>query len=236
MYDSAKASKKVVAHIAHICRLSANFIFLLFLIGSTLSILGYNTDNLGTWRINFSNQLLERSHLPIIGLALYAISLMVNEDRKYRASVYWKQLTLICTLGILLYAGCLLNSSERAYSLMRRSFIPSVSLKENLSIIQSSTDKIGSIEEAKKALRNSIQRLGKVSDLPDNTNLESIKNKIKEIEETLITEVYKNQEKQFNATNRRNKFEATRYVIYSFIFIVFYLKLAIFFNRLKMSS
>ena len=102
--------------------------------------------------------------------------------------------------------------------------------------MQSSIDKISSLEEAKSALRNSSQRLGKDSGLEDNTNLESIKNKIKEIEETLLSDSYKNQEKQFNATNRRGKFEAIRYTIYSFIFIIFYFKLALFFNRLQRSS
>lgn len=235
MSDSGKASKKVIAHIAFLCRLSANLLFLIFIAGATMAILGQGTENMNAWRINFSFQILERSHLPVIGTALYALSLMVNEERKYRASVYWKQLVLISTLGILLYLGCLLNSSERAYSLMRKSYIPSVSLKENLEIMQSSVEKISSLEEAKSALRNSSQRLGKDIDL-DNNDLESIKNQIKEIEATLLSDSYKNQEKQFNATNRRDKFEAIRYTIFSIIFIIFYFKLALFFNRLQRSS
>ena len=101
--------------------------------------------------------------------------------------------------------------------------------------MQSSVDQISSTQEAKSALRNSSQRLGKDIDL-DNNDLKSIKNKIKEIEATLLSDSYKNQEKQFNATNRRGKFEAIRYTIYSFIFIIFYFKLALFFNRLQRSS
>jgi len=236
MSDSGKASKKVIAHIAFLCRLSANLLFLIFIAGAAMAILGQGTENMNAWRINFSFQILERSHLPVIGTALYALSLMVNEERKYRASVYWKQLVLISTLGILLYAGCLLNSSERAYSLMRQSYIPSVSLKENLEIMQSSVDKIVSIEKAESALKNSRQRAGKDSGLEDNTDLESIKNQIKEIEETLLYDTYEAQEKKFNATNRRDKFEAIRYTIFSIIFIIFYFKLALFFNRLQRSS
>ena len=235
MSDSGKASKKVVAHIAFLCRLSANLLFLIFIVGSSMAILGQGTIDMNAWRVNFSNQLMERSHIPFIGIALYALSLMVEEERKYRASVYWRQLVLISTLGILLYAGCLLNSSERAYSLMRQSYIPSVSLKENINKMQSSVDQISSTEEAQSALRNSSQRLGKDIDL-DNNDLESIKNKIKEIEATFLSDSYKNQEKQFNATNRRGKFEAIRYTIYSFIFIIFYFKLTLFFNRLQRSS
>ena len=118
MSDTGKASKKALAHIAFLCRLSANLIFLIFIVGSSMAILGQGTENMNGWRINFSVQLMERSHFPFIGIALYALSLMVNEKRKYRASVYWKQLVLISTLGILLYLGCFLNSSERAFSLM----------------------------------------------------------------------------------------------------------------------
>ena len=101
--------------------------------------------------------------------------------------------------------------------------------------MQSSVDQISSTEEAQSALRNSSQRLGKDIDL-DNNDLESIKNKIKEIEATFLSDSYKNQEKQFNATNRKGKFEAVRYTIYSFIFIIFYFKLTLFFNRLQRSS
>ena len=201
-----------------------------------MAILGQGTENMNGWRVNFSVQLMERSHFPFIGIALYALSLMVNEERKYRASVYWKQLVLVSTLGILLYLGCLLNSSERAFSLMRQSFIPSISLKDNTSKMLSSIDQIGSIDEAKSALKNSNQRAGKDLSSEKSENLESIKNQIKEIEATLLYDSYEAQEKQFNATNRRGKFEAIRYVLYSIIFIIFYFKLALFFNRLQRSS
>ena len=236
MSDTGKASKKALAHIAFLCRLSANLIFFIFIVGSSMAILGQGTENMNGWRINFSVQLMERSHFPFIGIALYALSLMVNEERKYRASVYWKQLFLISTLGILLYLGCLLNSSERAFSLMRQSFIPSISLKDNTSKMLSSIDQIDSIDEAKSALRNSSQRAGKDFTSEKSENLESIKNQIKEIEANLLYDSYEAQEKQFNATNRRGKFEAMRYVLYSIIFIIFYFKLALFFNRLQRSS
>ena len=236
MSDSGKASNKALAHIAFLCRLSANLIFLIFIVGAAMTILGQGTENMNGWRINFSVQLMERSHLPVIGIALYALSLMVNEERKYRASVYWKQLVLVSTLGILLYLGCLLNSSENAYSLMRQSYTPLVSLKENLEIMQSSVDKIVSIEKAKSALKNSSQRAGKDFTSEKSENLESIKSQIKEIEAEILSDSYEAQEKQFNATNRRGKFEAMRYVLYSIIFIIFYFKLALFFNRLQRSS
>ena len=236
MSDTGKASNKAIAHIAFLCRLSANLIFLIFIVGAAMAILVQGTENMNGWRINFSVQLMERSHFPFIGIALYALSLMVNEERKYRASVYWKQLVLISTLGILLYLGCLLNSSERAFSLIRQSFIPSISLKDNTSKMLSSIDQIGSIDEAKTALTNSSQRAGKDFTSEKSENLESIKNQIKEIEATLLSDRYEAQEKQFNTTNRRGKFEAMRYVLYSIIFIIFYFKLALFFNRLQRSS
>ena len=178
---------------------------------------------------------MERSHLPFIGIALYALSLMVKEDRKYRVSFYWKYLTLISTLGIILYVGSLMNSSLRAYSLLKQSF-STVSLNENLKRMESSVVKISSIEEAKSALRNASQRQGKEINLEDSDNLDSIKIKIQEIEAALLTDQYQIQERQFYEFNRRSKFEAIRYTVYSIIFIIFYLKLALFFNRLQKSS
>ena len=236
MSESGKASNKVFAHIAHICRLSANLLFVLFFFGALFAILGQSPENMKAWRINFSIQLMERSHLPLIGISLYALSLMVNEDRKYRTSFYWKYLTFVCTLGILLYMGSLINSSLRAYSELKQVYIPLVSIEENLERMKSSVDTIKSIEEAKSALRNSSQRQGKEINLEDSDNLDSIKIKIQEIEAALLTDQYQTQEKQFNEVNRRGKFEAIRYTIYSVIFIIFYLKLALFFNRLQRSS
>ena len=236
MSESGKASNKVVAHIAYICRLSANLLFVLFFLGALLAILGQSPENMKAWRINFSMQLMERSHLPFIGIALYALSIMSKEERKYRVTVYWKYLTFVCTLGIFLYIGSLINSSLRAYSELKKVYIPSVSIEENLDRMKSSVDTIKSIEEAKSALRNSSQRQGKEINLEDSDNLDSIKIKIREIEAALLTNQYQTQEKQFNEVNRRGKFEAIRYTIYSAIFIVFYLKLALFFNRLQKSS
>ena len=236
MSEFGKASNKVIAHVAYICRLSANLIFILFLFGTLFTILGQSPENMKVWRINFSMQLMERSHLPFIGIALYALSLMSKEDRKYSASVYWKYLTVICTLGIVLYLGSLVNSSLRSYSLMKQSFMPSVSLRENLEKMKSSVDTISSIDEAKSALRNASQRQGKEPNLEESDNLGTLKTKIYEIESELIRKQYEKLESQFYEVNRRDKFEALRYTIYSIIFIIFYLKLTLFFNRLQRSS
>ena len=144
---------------------------------------------------------MERSHLPFIGISLYALSLMVKEDRKYHVSFYWKYLTLISTLGIILYVGTLINSSLRAYSELKQVYIPSVSLNENLKIMESSVVKISSIDEAKSALRNASQRQGKEINLEDSDNLDSIKIKIQEIEAALLTDQYQIQERQFYEFN-----------------------------------
>ena len=203
MSESGKASNKVIAHICYICRLSANLIFILFFFGTLFTILGQSPENMKVWRINFSMQLMERSHLPFIGIALYALSLMSKEDRKYSASVYWKYLTVICTLGIVLYLGSLVNSSLRSYSLMKQSFMPSVSLRENLEKMKSSVDTISSIDEAKSALRNASQRQGKEPNLEESDNLGTLKTKIYEIESELIREQYEKLESQFYEVNRR---------------------------------
>ena len=236
MSDSGRASNKVIAHVAYICRLSANLIFILFLFGTLFTILGQSPENMKVWRINFSIELMERSHLPFIGIALYALSLLAKEDRKYSASVYWKYLTVICTLGMFLYLGSFINSSLRTYSLFKQSYIPSVSLNENLEKMESSIDTITSIDEAKSALRNANQRQGKESNLEESDNLDSLKTKILDIESELLRDQYQKQERQFYEVNRRSKFEALRYTIYSIIFIIFYLKLTLFFNRLQRSS
>ena len=236
MTESGKASNKVIAHISHICRLSANLVFLIFFFGVLLAILGQSPEDMKVWRINFSIQLMERSHFPFIGIALYALSLTSREDRKYSASVYWKYLTIICTLGMFLYIGSFLNSSQRAYSELKKVYIPSVSLRENLEKIKSSVDTISSIDEAKSALRNASQRQGKEPNLEESDNLGTLKTKILYIESELIGEQYEKLENQFYEVNRRSKFEALRYTIYSIIFIIFYLKLTLFFNRLQRSS
>ncbi|MEC7223412.1 MAG: hypothetical protein VXW02_04005 [Verrucomicrobiota bacterium] len=235
MSDSGRASNKVIAHVSYICRLSANLIFILFLFGTLFTILGQSPENMKAWRINFSMQLMERSHLPFIGIALYALSLMSKEDRKYSPSVYWKYLTVICTLGIVIYLGSLVNSSLRSYFLMKQSK-PSISLSENLEKMKSSVNTINSIDEAKSALRNASQRQGKEPYLEESDNLRTLKTKILEIESELIREQYEKLESQFYEVNRRSKFEALRYTIYSIIFIIFYLKLTLFFNRLQRSS
>lgn len=230
-----KASGKVVTHIAFLCRISANLLFIFFLVGSIFSILATSAENLGTWRINFSNQLMERSHLPIIAIALYSLSLIVKEERKHPPVVYWKRLTIVSSLGIILYATCLLNNSERAYSEIRKTF-PTRALDNKIKEMKSSVDQINSLEEAKIILDNSSRRSGKDLMSNDDNNIESIKNRIKIFEEELLVESFKIQEKKFKAANRRAKFESIRFIIYSLIFIIFYLKLAIFFNRLQKAS
>ena len=132
MSDSDQTPKKLQHHVAYLCRLAGKIIFLFFVIGSTFAILGQNTDNFLNWRINFAIQLFERSHLPLISLALYALSITGNEERKYHASIYWKRLTICSVLGILLYLGALANSSYRLYSLMPSGYHPIVSYEEDL--------------------------------------------------------------------------------------------------------
>ena len=102
--------------------------------------------------------------------------------------------------------------------------------------MQSSVNKISSIEEAKITLKNANLRQGNEAILDDSDNLESIKEKIQKIESELLSEQYTKQEKLFNTANRKDKFESLRYTLYSIIFIIFYLKLALFFSRLQRSS
>lgn len=236
MTELGNASKKVIDHIAHLCRISANLIFFIFLFGALFSILAESAENMKAWRGNFSIQLMERSHLPFIGIALYALSLMSKGNHKYSTSVYWKYLTFICTLGVALYIGSLINSSLTSYGLLNQKYTPAVSLNESTEKMQTLVGKINSIEEAKNALRNVSLRQGNELNLEESDNLETIKTKIQEMESKLLREQYEKQERQFYKINRRSKFEALRYTIYSIVFIIFYLKLTLFFNRLQRSS
>jgi len=236
MSDSDQTPKKLRHHVAYLCRLSAIFLFFYFISGCSLTILGQSTDNFLNWRINFAIQLFERSHLPLISLALYALSITGNEERKHHASIYWKRLTIFSVLGILLYLGALANSSYRLYSLMRSGYHPIVSYEESLKRMTSEVSKISSVSEANKALENTFKRSGKDNPTQANESLESIKNRIIEEEKNLLLDRHEKQKKQYLQRQRSMRFESIRYVIYSFIFIIFYFNLTLFFNRLQKSN
>lgn len=236
MSDSDQTPKKLRHHVAYLCRLSAIFLFLLFVVGCTFTILGQSTNNFLAWRINFAIQLFERSHLPLISLALYAISITGNEERKHHASTYWKRLTIFSVLGILLYLGALANSSYRVYSLMRSGYHPIVSYEEDLKKITSMVGAMNSVDEATEALENTFQRSEKKNPTQANESLESIKKRIIEGEKGLLLDRHEKQKKQYFQRQRSMRFESIRYVIYSFIFIIFYFNLTLFFNRLHKSS
>ena len=236
MSDSDQTPKKLRHHVAYLCRLSAIFIFLLFVVGCTFTILGQSTENFLAWRINFAIQLFERSHLPLISLALYAISITGNEERKHHASTYWKRLTIFSALGILLYLGALANSSYRLYSLMPSGYHPIVSYEEDLKRMTSTVGAMNSVDEATEALKNTFQRSGKKNPTQANESLESIKKRIIEGEKGLLLDRHEKRKKQYFQKQRSMRFESIRYVIYSFIFIIFYFNLTLFFNRLHKSS
>lgn len=236
MSDSNQTPTKLRHHVAYLCRLSAISLFLFFVIGSTFAILGQNTDNFLNWRINFAKQLFERSHLPLISLTLYALSITGNEERKHHASIYWKRLTIFSVLGVLLYLGALANSSYRLYSLMRSSYQPILSYEENLKRMTSGVSKISSVSEANKALENTFKRSEKDNPAQANESLESIKDRIIEEEKDFLLDRHEKQKKQYLQRQRSMRFESLRYLIYSFIFIIFYFNLTLFFNRLHKSS
>jgi hypothetical protein len=236
MSDSNQTPKKLQHHVAYLCRLAGRIIFLYFIIGCSVTILSQSTDNFLNWRINFALQLFERSHLPLISLALYALSITGNEERKHHASIYWKRLTIFSVLGILLYLGALANSSYRLYSLMPSGYHPIVSYEEDLKKMTSIVGAMSSVDEANKALENTFKRSGKKNSTQANESLEAIKKRIIEEEEKLLLDHHEKQKKQYLQRQRSMRFESIRYVLYSFIFIIFYFNLTLFFNRLHKSS
>ena len=236
MSDSDQTPKKLRHHVAYLCRLSAIFLFLFFVVGFAFTILGQSTDNFLNWRMNLAIQLFERSHLPLISLALYALSITGNEERKHHASIYWRRLTIFSVLGILLYLGALANSSYRLYSLMRSGYHPIVSYEEDLKKMTSQVNAISSIPEATKALENTFKQSGKKNPALANENLEGIKNRILKERTNVILDRHEKQKKQYLQRQRSLRFKSIRYVLYSFIFIIFYFNLTLFFNRLHKSS
>ena len=236
MSDSYRTTNKLRSHVAYLCRLSGTVLFIVFGIGCILTIFDRSLNDSEIWRINFQVQLMERSHLPLISIALYALSLSANEERKYHASIYWKRLTIFSVLFVILYLGALANSSYRLYSLMRFSYQPIVSYEENLKILRSEVSKMSSISEANKALENTFKRSGKKNPVKANEDLPAIKNIIMQEEEKNLFERHKRQKKQYLAKQRSMQFESIRYTIYSLIFIIFYSNLTLFFNRLYKSN
>ena len=236
MSDSNQTPKKLQHHVAYLCRLAGRIIFLYFIIGCSVTILSQSTDNFLNWRINFAFQLFERSHLPLISLALYALSITGNEERKHHASIYWKRLTIFSVLGILLYLGALANSSYRLYSLLPSGYHPIVSYEEDLKKMTSLIGAMSSVDKANKALENTFTRSGKKNPTQENESLESIKKRIIEEEKDLLLDRHEKQKKQYLQRQRSMRFESIRYVIYSFIFIIFYFNLTLFFNRLQKSN
>jgi len=186
--------------------------------------------------MNLAIQIFERSHLPLISIALYALSLTGNEQRKHHASIYWKRLTIFSVLCILLYLGALANSSYRLYSLMRSGYHPIVSYEEDLKTMTSQVNAISSIPEANEALENTLKRSEKKKQFETNKSLEEIKSAIIKEKEKNLFDRHEKQKKQYLQRQRALQFESIRYVIYSFIFIFFYFKLTLFFNRLHKSS
>jgi cob(I)alamin adenosyltransferase len=119
---------------------------------------------------------------------------------------------------------------------MPSGYHPIVSYEEDLKKMTSIVGAISSVDEANEALENTFKRSGKKNPTQANESLESIKNRIIEGEEKLLLDRHEKQKKQYFQRQRSMRFESIRYVIYSFIFIIFYFNLTLFFNRLHKSS
>ena len=238
MSDPAQAPTKLSTHVAHLCRLSATFLFIFFVVGCIFTILGRSTDNFLDWQVNFTVQLMERSHLPLIGIALYALSITANDQdqRTHHASTYWKGLIIISALGVMLYLLALAYSSRRAYLSISLRPIPAVSYEENLKLISAKITELKTKEETSKILEDALKRSGKTTSIEENESIEVLKNRILKEEKELLLERYESQQKNENERRRGRISESIRYVIYSFLFIIFYFNLLLFFNRLHKSS
>jgi len=119
---------------------------------------------------------------------------------------------------------------------MRSGYHPIVSYEEDLKKMTSMVTAMNSVSEANEALENTLKRSRKKNPAQANESLESIKNRIIEEEKNLLLDRHEKQKKRYLQRQRSMRFESIRYVIYSFIFVIFYFNLTLFFNRLHKSS
>ena len=234
--QSELISRKTQEHVFHLARLCARFLFLFFCVGCVFSILGKSTNDFLGWRDHFTRNLLERSYLPLIVVALYSLSVNSKNSEGYKRRI-WQRLTIICVIFSVLYTFSALNSGHRMYSHLRATFTPTKSIDETIEFMESRANKVETTKDAMDLLEKiySDAEADKIAEV-DGDDLNQLRVEIKKVQKNRILAQYEKSEKAFHSEIRNKRFESTRYFIYSILFVVFYLNLMIFFNRLYKSS
>ncbi len=228
-------SRKTQEHGFHLARLCAKFLFLFFCVGCVFSVLGKSTNDFLAWRDHLSRNLLERSYLPLIVVALYSLSVNSKNSEGYKRRV-WQRLTILCVILSVLYTFSALNSGHRMYSHLNTSYTPIKTIEESFSLIESRANQIESTKEAKDLLKNIKSNTEESAIIKADDDIDKLRDEIKKVQKNRILRQYEKSEKAFHSEIRNKRFESTRYLIYSIMFIFFYLNLVIFFNRLYKSS
>ncbi len=224
-------SNKIKFHSAHLCRLISIILVLIFSLGWVLSIIPIDYLNFGAWRMHLSQQLNERSHLPLIAIALYALSLNCNEERKYSPLYYWKRLKFISCLAILIYLCSILNSSITGI-ILARTEVHAPSIKNQQEIAYKKIDSIESKDELLEMLNSSKIKIGKKNQFNQLSSITDIQLILKEKADQDIQKQTKKITDQAQTKIWKIRMDSLKYTSMSIIYMVFYILMFVFFDRL----
>ena len=181
----------------------------------------------------FSMQLLERSHLPLIGFGIFALSLNFDKtERKYPPFVYWKRLKIIASAVSLLYLLSLGLTIITGLALIHAQYEPLFSKKDKLSELTIEIDKKTDKEDLINMFKNAkfdSQEMEKIETTQDLNELKSI---LKDKATRDINAHYQKIENAGKKNIARIKLDAIKYGLMGFMYMIMYLYLYIFFNRL----
>lgn len=232
MNNSDQVGSKKLSHICYLCRLSARFLLLTFLIGCLFSVLGKSTSDFIEWRVNLSRQVMERSYMPLIIISLYALGTQSFFSNSSNTAKYWKRLIVISSIFILLYSTLLINSAMMLKSQLGQSFIPQTSKKEAIELIEKKVIAINNDDDAINILKNVHSRLEKSYNPDDSLSLDNKKELILNLEKKYLDKMYGDSKAKFANQLRSKRVESAKYFVLSALYVLFYSFLLAFFNRL----
>lgn len=232
MPNGLKVSSKTSAHVYQLASKVGVFLCILFFVGWVLSILPIYFAEL-EWRMAFSMQLLERSHLPLIGFAIFALSLNFDTtERKYPPFVYWKRLKIIASAVSLIYLLSLGLTIITGLALVHAQYEPLFSKKDELIKLTIEIDKKTDKEELINMFKNAKFDSEEMEKIETTQDLNELKSILKDKATRDINAHYQKIENAGKKNIDRIKLDAIKYGLMGFMYMIMYLYLYIFFNRL----
>ena len=232
MPDDLKVSKKLRAHASLLASRIAIFLCFLFIVGWLISILPVYFSDLN-WRMQFFLQLLERSHLPLIGFALYSLSVNLDaSNRKYAPFIYWKRLKNSASAISLIYLLSLILTVITGLALIHAVYEPSISKEKQQNKIEIEIEAKVNKEELLTMFGKANFSKSEQEEIEGTENIESLKSLMKEKANRDINAHYKKLEKEGSKTINRIKLDSIKYSVMAFMYMIMYLYLYFFFNRL----